>query len=272
MADLHDDLQRIYGLTPKGQQEIGAGATNLPAQQLELLVRIDGRLSAAQIKTGMNVPDSAFGSALRSLIAAGLVMPVVTDPFTLEFQRDLDSMAKASDEAEIDGSLASLRRKGYYVRIARERISPRPPTGGQPLSAVVIEDEPTVRKFVETLLKLQGFTVRVAGQRAEVLAELNRAPVPDLILLDVGLPDLNGFDVLAKVRAHSLLRHAGVIMLTGADTREAVIKGLAGGADGYLTKPVDPESLLRAVRAVVGLPEPKEDSPWSTDPKDRKFQ
>ena len=87
----------------------------------------------------------------------------------------------------------------------------------------------------------------------EVIAEFRKSPVPDLILLDVMLPDTDGFDILLRLRQHPALQNVPVIMLTGKATREAVIKGLAGGADGYITKPFEADALMRAVRTVIGL-------------------
>ncbi|HEX5286259.1 MAG TPA: response regulator, partial [Polaromonas sp.] len=93
----------------------------------------------------------------------------------------------------------------------------------------------------------------VAGCRAEIVAEIRKPPIPDLVLLDVMMPDADGFDILLRIRSHPALKDVPVIMLTAKASREAVLKGLAGGADGYITKPVETESLLQAVRTVVGL-------------------
>ena len=82
---------------------------------------------------------------------------------------------------------------------------------------------------------------------------MRQQPPPDLILLDVQLPDANGFDILAKMRQHPVLKSMPVIMLTAEATREAVLRGLQGGADGYVTKPFEPDMLITAVKAVLGL-------------------
>jgi DNA-binding response OmpR family regulator len=77
--------------------------------------------------------------------------------------------------------------------------------------------------------------------------------LPDVALRDVGLPDINGFDILARMRRHPQLKSIPVIMLTGQARREDVMRGLAGGADGYITKPFDRDVLLTGIRAVLGL-------------------
>jgi DNA-binding response OmpR family regulator len=67
------------------------------------------------------------------------------------------------------------------------------------------------------------------------------------------LPDINGFDILLKMRQHPALKTVPVVMVTSKATREAVLMGLARGADGYLTKPVEPDTLKKAIRAVLGV-------------------
>ena len=108
-------------------------------------------------------------------------------------------------------------------------------------------------RFTSTLLRLSGFDVRQAGNRAEAAGELRRLPLADVVLLDVQFPDVDGFDVLRGIRAHSVLKDVPVVMLTAEATRESVLKGFAEGADGYITKPADPEAVVRAVHAVLGL-------------------
>ena len=94
----------------------------------------------------------------------------------------------------------------------------------------------------------------MAKNRDEIVTEFRRPPIPDLVLLDVVLPDANGFDVLARMRQHPALRNVPVVMLTSQATRDAVLKGLTGGADGYITKPFRVDALEKAVAAVLGLP------------------
>src|SRR5690606_37631433 len=101
-----------------------------------------------------------------------------------------------------------------------------------------------------------GFQVRVAANRQDALGELRKPPLPDLVLLDVMLPDVNGFDILASLRKHPAYERVPVMMITGKATREAVLKGMALGANGYMTKPFEPEALMKAVRTVLGWPEP----------------
>jgi CheY-like chemotaxis protein len=102
-------------------------------------------------------------------------------------------------------------------------------------------------------LTYAGFVARVAANREQIVAAFRQPPLPDLVLLDVTLPDTNGFEVLATMRRHPILGEVPVIMVTGTATREAVLKGLLGEANGYITKPFQIAVLVKAVKAVLGI-------------------
>ena len=246
----------IYTLTSRGEQELRGSVTTLAPAEIELLIRIDGVLSFAQIKAGMpSVAPETFKATVKGLLDRRLLAMAEADPFAEQFRTQLNTLALSQAEAEADSGSISLRKTGYYVSIARKRGPARTLAPGEVLSAIVVDDEPMLAKFIQSYLSFEGFHVRLAGNRAEVIAEFRKSPVPDLILLDVVLPDADGFDILLRLRQHSALKNVPVIMLTGKATRESVIKGLASGADGYITKPFEADALMHAVRTVVGLPE-----------------
>jgi CheY-like chemotaxis protein len=259
----------IYALTPRGENELRGGVTTLSPAQIELLVRVDGVQTLAQIQAGMPaISADAFTSAFNSLLDRRLLSLAEADPFAEQFQTQLNKLALSRAEAEADSGAVSLKKSGYYVSIARKRGPARRLAPGEALCAIVVDDEPMLAKFIQSYLTFEGFHVRLASNRAEVVAEFRKPPIPDLILLDVMLPDADGFDILLRLRQHPALKNVPVIMLTGKATREAVIKGLAGGADGYITKPFEADALMRAVKTVVGLPQ---EPVSSTHPKDLWF-
>jgi two-component system, OmpR family, response regulator len=243
----------IYAVTFKGQQELRSAATTISPAEVDLLVRLDGILSITQIRQSVGeAVGPTLESTLKLLVAKGLAESVPPDPFAGSQQLQLSAAALTAADAEADFCAATLKKANYYVRIARKRESPRQRAPGERLSAIIVDDEEHLAKFLHHYLTFEGFDVRVAGSRAEVVAEFRKPPIPDLVLLDVMLPDADGFDILLRIRAHPQLKDVPVIMLTAKATREAVLKGLASGADGYVTKPVETESLLQAVRTVLG--------------------
>jgi DNA-binding response OmpR family regulator len=118
------------------------------------------------------------------------------------------------------------------------------------MRVLVIEDEPALQSYLVPLLERAGYTAQALGTGAEGLASI-RDRRPDLVLLDVGLPDLSGLDVCREIRR--LPEYLPVVMLTGLDSREDELRGFAARADDYVTKPIEPETLLARVSAVLRL-------------------
>ncbi|TDQ55116.1 response regulator transcription factor [Actinorugispora endophytica] len=113
---------------------------------------------------------------------------------------------------------------------------------------LVIDDEPNIRDLVQAALRFHGFDVSTAGTGGEGLS-LARARRPDLILLDVLLPDISGFDVCRRLREED--DDVPVIYLTARDTPSDTVTGLSLGGDDYVTKPFSVEALIARVRALL---------------------
>jgi DNA-binding response OmpR family regulator len=124
-------------------------------------------------------------------------------------------------------------------------------------TALVVEDEDSIASLVRAYLERDGFTVRHARRGAEALDELERHPVR-VVVLDIGLPDMDGFDVCRNIRARS---RVPILMLTARDEEPDRISGLELGADDYLTKPFSPRELLARVKAVLRRAETWLDEP-----------
>jgi two-component system, OmpR family, response regulator len=245
--------QLVYRLTSKGEAELHSGKTTVAPLELELLVRMDGVHEIGKLRESMSkLERKEFDQICYSLLDKKLIEMLETDPFADKFQIELDKQALTLAGATADSSTASLKRAGYFVNIAHKRSQTTKQSSTAQPTAVVVEDEPILAKFIECYLSMEGFRVRHAANRNEVLEELRATPVPDLILLDVMLPDIDGFNILLRLRQHPAFKEVPVIMLTGLATREDVLKGLAGGADGYVTKPFQAETLLQAVHTVTG--------------------
>jgi DNA-binding response OmpR family regulator len=116
-----------------------------------------------------------------------------------------------------------------------------------PTRVMVVDDEPTVREVVASYLTRDGFTVSAIADGAEVLAEVASFR-PDLVVLDVMLPSVNGVDLLRAIRATSTVP---VIMLTARVEEPDRVLGLELGADDYVTKPFSPRELVARVRSVL---------------------
>jgi DNA-binding response OmpR family regulator len=110
---------------------------------------------------------------------------------------------------------------------------------------LIVEDEPRIASFLEKGLRAQGFATELAQDVSEALARVRTGP--DLVVLDRGLPDGDGLQVLAELRRSE--RHIPVIVLTARDAVADTVAALDQGADDYMTKPFSFEELLARVRA-----------------------
>ena len=112
---------------------------------------------------------------------------------------------------------------------------------------LAVDDEQRMVRFIQLNLEQDGFQVITAYNGKEALEQV-RTQLPDLILLDIMMPDINGFEVLRKIREVS---NVPVIMLTAKGEEEDRIQGLELGADDYITKPFSPRELVSRIRAVL---------------------
>jgi DNA-binding response OmpR family regulator len=119
-------------------------------------------------------------------------------------------------------------------------------------SVLVVEDTDEIRELVVTVLRRAGFDVREAGSGAAALEEVRR-DAPDLIVLDLGLPDADGTEVCRQIRAET---QCYVLMLTARAEEVDLLIGLAVGADGYMAKPFSPRELVARVQAMLRFPRP----------------
>jgi two-component system, OmpR family, response regulator len=143
-----------------------------------------------------------------------------------------------------------LRSTGFFVNIVRR--GSKASSGTSPL-VLIVEDDPGTAMVIEAVLKRHGYSTRTAGNLHEILRALSVQPHPDLILLDIMLPDVNGFAVLERLRRHPALGSIPVVMLTSLSDPADVAKGLALGATGYMSKPAKPQALLSAIEIVLGV-------------------
>ena len=252
----------VYAVTDRGNEDLKSAGTSLTAAELQILVLIDGQSTVAQIAAATrNLTPLQVNEIMRKLFD-GRQITTATEPtsdglesgfFSIAVPAGFFSSMAAEAGPEVEQGVSTLKQKGYYVRIARRLAAARELKEGEQLTILVVDDDQDLLKLLRTYLKMEGFIVRTAEKRDDIVAALRQVPKPDLILLDVQLPDANGFDVLARMRQHPYMQTIPVVILTGEATREAVLRGLQGGAHGYVTKPFVPDHVVTAVKSVLGL-------------------
>jgi DNA-binding response OmpR family regulator len=116
---------------------------------------------------------------------------------------------------------------------------------------LIADDEPNIVISLEYLLQQSGYDVQVAHDGQEAMDAIARR-VPDLLLLDIMLPKLSGYDVCQRIRESEAWRGIRIVMLSAKGREVEVAKGLALGADAYITKPFSTRELLAQIRAQLG--------------------
>lgn len=113
---------------------------------------------------------------------------------------------------------------------------------------LIVDDEPSIRELLTTSLRFAGFGVRAVANGAQTISAVLEEE-PDLIILDVMLPDMNGFSVTKSLRTHGFT--APIIFLTAKDDTEDKVTGLTVGGDDYVTKPFSLDEIIARIKAVL---------------------
>ena len=115
---------------------------------------------------------------------------------------------------------------------------------------VIVEDEADIREVIEYNLRREGYRTSSVADGEQAL-QLIRDTLPDLVLLDLMLPGLDGLEVCQRLKSDSATRHIRIIMVTAKGEERDILMGLDLGADDYLSKPFSPKELLGRIRAVL---------------------
>ena len=161
-----------------------------------------------------------------------------------EAERDVDKLGMIGAEA--------LKEKGYYSRVITEGgPAVRKLLNPSKIRVLIVEDDEDLAALIEKVLHTAGLQTLRARNRAEIVQGLAGKPAPHLVLLDVLMPDADGFDVLNRIRHHPAIANIPVMLLTSLGEGKDVARGLLLRANGYITKPVLPSVLLEAIQTVV---------------------
>lgn len=125
-----------------------------------------------------------------------------------------------------------------------------------PKTILVIDDEADYRELLSHVLKQSGYEVQVATNGAEGLERLAGGPAPDMVLLDLNLPDTDGYEMCRKIRELAKTKTVPIIMVTIQSEMKDIVKGLRLGADDYVIKPFDPDEVVARMSALFRQAQP----------------
>ncbi|MEP6990437.1 MAG: response regulator [bacterium] len=129
-------------------------------------------------------------------------------------------------------------------------------------TVLVVDDDASNRLLIEVMLAPEGYRTLSASSGDEALA-MTAAHLPDLVLLDVMMPGMDGYQVAGRIKADPATRHIPIVMLTALSDRNSIMHGLSAGAVGYITKPVNRAELTARVRDTLRIGKP--DNPETAD-------
>lgn len=118
------------------------------------------------------------------------------------------------------------------------------------MRVLVIDDDPNIVDMIELVLIVEGFDVTIANSGQDGLLEALREP-PDVIVLDVMMPKIDGWQIAAKLRGHDTLSDVPIVFCTALTDDDSMWKGYEVGAASYITKPFEPERLIAEIRRVI---------------------
>jgi CheY-like chemotaxis protein len=256
----------VYRLTAAGKAVLSAkdGKTDLPLEYRRLLSVIEADGNKDVIRGRLRrFPDRLIEEWFKELeelkmIELGKRVGGKTKPADITFTGSAPQEPPLPDEDSkrlarttvIAG--ATLLRQGSFLAV--DRIANLPPIDKKPADTLVllVEDDPDQAALAELRLTMAGYPKVRSVDGAKALSRfLREEPHPDLLLLDVLLPDGNGLDILAKLRSRPEFAMLPVVLLTVQAQLAHIRKGLALGADGYITKPYSKNQLAEVISRVL---------------------
>ena len=255
-------MSLVYYLTPTGNDAVFAknGQANFPLEYRRLLGLI-GSEGHIEVLRGRlrRFSDRLISDWLRELqdlkmIEARPAADVGDITFTGLRVSPLPPLAEEDNKRLARSTViagATLLRAGSFV--ADERVANLPALDKAPHDTMVllVEDDPNQAILAELRLSLAGYQVRMVDRAKELSRTLREDARPDLLLLDVMLPDGDGFDILGKLRGWPEFATLPVVLLTAKAELSDIHRGLALGADGYITKPYSKEQLAEVIGRVL---------------------
>jgi len=195
--------------------------------------------AAVQTEKLPPAPQEPAGGTARSPAATGT--PTTPKKPTVE---------KVVLDPDFKIGISKLDADGFQVAIAR-----RSPGGSDAIPGnriMFVEDEPVTNAVLKKVLTMDGFEAYGAFDAAGLGKLLQQHGLPDMILLDIELPDVSGLQILSRIRKHPKMRAIPVLMVTSRAEMSDVTRGMSLGANGYLSKPVTVESLRAVMKQILG--------------------
>jgi two-component system phosphate regulon response regulator PhoB len=255
---------RIYCRTTAGDEALASDDMAIPSDYRRILRVIESSTHMRVIRGRLrHFADALLADWLAELEELGFVSSIAEDitqdldfSSLLEAQRQAPRAAPPDDTQRLgvqaaQAAIKELEEKGAFL--ATDRLKNRAPLAKRAtdIRVLIVEDDPDQAALADLRVSMGGYVVRLARNCSELVNEIRTREPPDIVLLDIMLPDGNGWDVLASIRRHPKLALLPVVMVTALNEQNEVRWGLALGADGYITKPYSKKILTDTIAAVL---------------------
>jgi len=254
----------FYQRTASGEAALHSEDTAIPDDYRRILAILDGQTHVNVLRGRLRrYSDDLIADWLQELEDIGFIERIGSEEAAAE---DLYSLTTSGisfgalnellvERQYISGETqnASLALENMHAYLALDRLQNREPIrkAAEESVVLIVEDDPDHAALADLRVSMAGYRVRLARSLREMLKELVTRPPPDIILLDVMLPDGNGFDILAGLRRSQSFSLIPVILLTAITSAEGIGRALGLGADGYVTKPYSRTLLADTIRQVL---------------------
>lgn len=254
---------RVYRRTSIGQKMLTTPDRTCPLEHQRILALLDQDTHTDVIRGCLRqFPDTLLSDWLAEMEELGYLNSNLADitqnlDFTDLFKapRPAPAPLAQEDRKRIDRqtSLAAVTLGDRGAFLSQDRIKNREPLRKTPgeISVLVVEDDPDQAALADMRVSMGGYSVRLAASQSALRQEFYAGRLPEILLLDVMLPDGDGFEILAAMRRHPRLALLPVVMLTVVTGKENVRRGLELGADGYITKPYSKNIVVETIRDVL---------------------
>jgi CheY-like chemotaxis protein len=246
----------IYRLTAAGREAWESEDASVPSDYRRILWTMDvqgeGRIAESLAR---HYAPELLEEWLSELEQLGLIERVEpaeaqTGGFSASGPHRTLALNEAQREAAVRAG-SSLASTGAYVAVDRFRLRPVLTKQAADTVILIVEDDLDQLALADLRVSMAGYKVRAASSVKDFLQALVDEGPPDLLLLDVMLPDGDGFEVLSKMRRHQKLSTLPIVMLTARTEPGDIGRGLALGADGYITKPYTKNILAEVINRVL---------------------
>jgi two-component system OmpR family response regulator len=247
----------IYRLTEAGRAAWESQDLSIPADYRRILWAIDfhgeGGVAAALLRVYSPELLEEWLSEMEEIGLIERAQPGQAQAGGFSARRA--DMTVALDQPQLieaaKQARAALMRTGAYLALERLRRRPLSMKEAADTVVLIVEDDSDQLALADLRVSMAGYRVRVASCVKDLLQALLDEGAPDLLLLDVMLPDGDGFEVLSRMRRHPALGSMPIVMLTARNEPGDIGRGLALGADGYITKPYTKNILTEVISRVL---------------------